>query len=45
MITKLLRSHSLNSEITINNFITEFNFIEQRNRTWLKSCTYKYNIL
>ena len=24
-------SHSLNSEITINNFITQFNYIEQRN--------------
>ena len=24
-------SHSINSEISINNFVTEFNFIEQRN--------------
>ena len=28
---KTFESHSLISEITINNFITEFNFIEQRN--------------
>jgi len=28
---KTFESHSLNSEITINNFITEFKFIEQRN--------------
>ena len=28
---KTFESHSLNSELTINNFVTEFNFIEQRN--------------
>ena len=30
---KTFESHDLNSQITINNFVTEFNYIEQRNET------------
>lgn len=44
---KTLNSNSINAEISINNFVTTFNFIEQRNglgSTHLLSNTTKYEI-